>query len=230
MRYTILLALFPILFITSCAQYQYLEYGAKELVQKDVFLFENDSIQVTYDFRGLNTPFRLNVVNKTEQPIFIDWSKSGIVYNSQTVSFYVNQSEVHLETSSPMPFETGWDVFAITRGTIKHSNSKAMLLPKSVMRSEPFFNLRSRPIDLQETPPTSQEEQRFGKKNKLTTRYFFTEELSPMRFQCYITISFGIEEKVIKGFYHGFFLQSMVKTKENPNLHPMETLSFIQVY
>lgn len=106
-RYFNILLLLKVLFLTSFTQYQYLEFGSKVPVQNNVFVFENDSIKFTYDFKGRNTPFRFYLENKTEQTIFIDWEKSGLVYNGQTVPFYVNKSEVYLESAGASPLLTG---------------------------------------------------------------------------------------------------------------------------
>jgi hypothetical protein len=182
-----------------------LDYASTVKKNHNDFTFENDSIKIVYRLNGENTPFRLSIENKTDVPLFIDWAKSGIVYNKTTHPFFSNTSMVSL-THRTNPNNFDLNVFAVTEGVVQHETSVAMLLPKSIMTSRAFFDLRSRRIDLSETPAEREEEVFKEGKNRPTTLYVFNEVNSPMQFQCFLAVTFGIGETAnLQSFYHSFF-------------------------
>lgn len=74
---------------TSCTTYQYMTVSSNNIQQNDKkeFLLENDSIRLTYNFNGANAPVNLEVKNKLDKPIYIDWKRSVLIINDRATSY-----------------------------------------------------------------------------------------------------------------------------------------------
>ena len=57
------------------------------------FVVEDDSIDVVYNFYGHNAPITVGVVNKMSKPLYVDWTKSGIMIDDTPTS-YIEPSRV----------------------------------------------------------------------------------------------------------------------------------------
>lgn len=74
---------------TSCATYQYMTVTGKDIASNDrrEFIMENDSIRVKYNFSGEDAPINVEVQNKLDKPIYIDWSRSALIINDKAISY-----------------------------------------------------------------------------------------------------------------------------------------------
>lgn len=52
------------------------------------FIVDNDSVLVAYWFNGRNTPLNINVYNKSESPLYVDWNHSFLMKSDSTVKLY----------------------------------------------------------------------------------------------------------------------------------------------
>ena len=76
----------------SCSStyiYSTLDNANREIVKTETgdFFYENDSLWISYSFRGERAPIQITVFNKLEKALFIDWKKSLLVYNGIKHSF-----------------------------------------------------------------------------------------------------------------------------------------------
>jgi len=58
------------------------------------FIFENDTIRITYSFHGQNAPVYLNVHNKTNEPLYVDWQRSAIITDNVATSYLKNETTI----------------------------------------------------------------------------------------------------------------------------------------
>lgn len=87
-----ILSFLSVIFLGSCSTtYFYSVMNSKDpYVQKNgygEFVVEGDSLNIIYRFHGENAPVSVGVKNKTTQPIFIDWRRSGIIIDSVSSSY-----------------------------------------------------------------------------------------------------------------------------------------------
>jgi hypothetical protein len=88
MRKLLPLASFVLLF-SSCTTYQYMRVSGKNITANDnrEFVMENDSVRVIYNFHGQNAPIHVEVLNKMDKPIYVDWSRSALIINDKAISY-----------------------------------------------------------------------------------------------------------------------------------------------
>ncbi|MDM8173867.1 MULTISPECIES: hypothetical protein [Olivibacter] len=75
---------------SSCSTYYVSKLNSPDLNKNDetgVFVFENDSVQVTYNFFGENAPVTIDVYNKLKEPLYIDWQRSALIVGDQATSY-----------------------------------------------------------------------------------------------------------------------------------------------
>jgi hypothetical protein len=222
---------FSFFLISACTRYQYLDYATQEnrVLDNGVYTFENDSIKFTYQFYGLYTNVALTIENKTSAPIFIDWKHSGLVYNGRSIK--LKEDRIRMTTvvtqSPPELFDNNRTV--ITTDRVNHSTNANMLLPTGQYRSDAIVALRSRVIDLKENPPTSFQILPEQNRNGDRQVHVFEIAQSPMRFQFFFTIKYGIDQRVSQSYAHPFYLRYLEETKRKPSKSGREIESHIQI-
>jgi len=78
----ILLLLFFVVALSGCAKFQYVFVDSHLYHDDDnAFVAENDTVMIKYSFEREWLPFKLFIVNKTNIPIYIDWSNSSVIIN-----------------------------------------------------------------------------------------------------------------------------------------------------
>jgi hypothetical protein len=84
---------------TSCTTYQYMTVHGKNIAANDrrEFIMENDSIRVKYNFSGADAPINVEVQNKLDKPVYIDWNRSALIINDKAISYV--PSSVHISGS-----------------------------------------------------------------------------------------------------------------------------------
>lgn len=74
---------------SSCTTYQYMTVNGKNITpnERREFVMENDSIRVKYNFSGQDAPINVEVQNKLDKPIYVDWSRSALIINDKAISY-----------------------------------------------------------------------------------------------------------------------------------------------
>lgn len=89
------LILASFIFFTSCASTYYysqisaLSEGIHQTDNGD-FVRENDSLLVAYWFNGENAPIYINIYNKSNDPLFLDWNSSSLIIDNEATSYKNN--------------------------------------------------------------------------------------------------------------------------------------------
>lgn len=77
-------------FFASCKSYQLNVVNSDEGKMNEKtgeWIFENDSVKISYAFNGQNGPVTVGVYNKLEKPVYIDWQKSALIIDDQAISY-----------------------------------------------------------------------------------------------------------------------------------------------
>ncbi|WP_315816402.1 hypothetical protein [Paraflavitalea speifideaquila] len=76
-------------FFFSCTVYQVMTVSSPEIRQNQAseFVIENDSLELCYNFNGLDGPIKVKIRNKLQQPLYVDWKHSALIINDRAVSY-----------------------------------------------------------------------------------------------------------------------------------------------
>lgn len=100
MKKTLLFTVF-VLTIYGCKSYvQVYETNSTLLTNSTgLYIFENDSLKITYSFweeKGLMT---FSIFNKMEKPLYIDWKKSSYIDNSVKLNYWVDRNSTNIQSN-----------------------------------------------------------------------------------------------------------------------------------
>jgi hypothetical protein len=71
------------LLLSGCSKFQYVFIDSHlHQNEKKEFITENDTVMIKYSFAGENFPITLTILNKLNQPLYIDWDRSVVVINN----------------------------------------------------------------------------------------------------------------------------------------------------
>ena len=65
-------------------------------VENDFYVFENDSLKITYDFWADMGLMKFSIYNKTNKPLYIDWKKSAYIDNKVKLSYWIDEETTKL--------------------------------------------------------------------------------------------------------------------------------------
>lgn len=90
------LLLFLILPFCSCSMYQLTTLQSSDMTaDKDqgVFTMENDSVRITYSLGDVFAPpLTVEIFNKLDEPLLVDWSRSSLVYNGNAIRYFSTEA------------------------------------------------------------------------------------------------------------------------------------------
>lgn len=84
----------------SACQHDYMQIvetkATNAKVENDFYVYENEALKITYRFWHDQGLMSFAVFNKTNAPLYIDWSRSSLIYNSSKLNYWVsdNKSDV----------------------------------------------------------------------------------------------------------------------------------------
>jgi hypothetical protein len=216
---------FPLLAImicSSCSTYQYMTLDSPQLSrnEKKQFISENDTLRLTYDFNGYAAPMSINIYNKTNQPLYINWKKSALIRDEHSISLYdrnVNFSGVASSSSARFGY--------LTNTATAFNGSFA--LPEGMDFVAPGSSISKTLIQLGLTGPMpALISDSVPKQKTLDTQGFiiaqyqhilFNERQSPVKIKTYLTFSLGSNPAAEFAERNSFFVSEAYRTKTQPD-------------
>jgi hypothetical protein len=219
------------LMFNSCSKNYVLlfETNSKDLEKNEdnFYIFENDSIKITYSLWGLRGPVSFIIENKHDKPLYINWQKSSLIMDGQKRDYWrdVTTSSTVTETSnrgfSIVDRDGDFHHFGTTRGfssTTTIRDEKITFLPSHTRANKRKFiiltqNSYTLNKDATKTEFTFYEKPR--KKPDYVYEKFYVEGYSPFQFRNFLTLSF--EGEGINEFYldHEFYVAKITEMKQS---------------
>lgn len=212
----------PLLFF-SCSVYQLntISSSTAEWNEKDgSFVQENDSLKVVYSFAGENAPVSIEIHNKLNEPVTIDWQRSALVYNDSAISYAGNKASVRGLVSGS---SFNWDnTFSTNYGNINGS----VTLPQYIDFIPPKSYIKRVPIELTDAFFENFADT-FYKKIKVPAaetnftvngkRATFTHDNSPLKFSSYLTVAYGKKSDERVAYQQQFYISELLRLNAHPN-------------
>lgn len=101
MKYLFYLS-FAILIFSSCGKsfIQIFETVANNVETKnDYYVFESDTLRITYSFWTSQGVMSFSVYNKSDRPIYIDWKNSSFIYNGKKLNYWIDEFQSNSQSS-----------------------------------------------------------------------------------------------------------------------------------
>lgn len=211
-----------LLALTSCSKYQ-INVLSSNNIKKDPdngkFVTENDSVKITYSFFGRNAPINLDVYNKLNEPLYIDWQRSAFITGDKSVSYASDKLHITGDVSGS----------SIGNKTISYSSGSidaVATLPKTVVFIPPHTHVSNTLLEVTSQFVTYIPDDKFTKKEipslsisgtSLVNIAEFSTDQSPLNFRSYLSL-YVLNNNVPKytAYDHDFFVSKLINTSEEP--------------
>lgn len=217
----ILLPVTCLLLFSSCGTYQYMTVSSTTAVKPDNFqdlVIENDSFLVRYNFNGPNAPVNLLIQNKLNQPVYIDWKRSGMIVNDRNISYVSNVVPITGGIStSTVNWSRRWSstegslyAEAALPGQMDFLPPRSYTTKSALVSSIDFAYL---PDSAYKRVPYKIIDDSYRKVDKAS----FTADNSPVRLRSYITIITGDSLSKPLFYEHSFYISEIIHTGLGPD-------------
>lgn len=215
MRY-FTLSLLALLFFSACSSYQYMTVNSAQLKKNDQhqLVFENDTLSLTYDFNGKDGPVSINILNKTSEPLYVNWKKSALIRDEHPLSYF----------DPRVPFSAGATSYnsryvsnASLHGTFTLPEGVAFIPPGSSISKELVYLAQSGPTVL--LLPDSLKPQKLSGTYGMDVKYLqnhYDEFGSPIKFKSYLTFTIGLNNTLEFAESCDFYVSEVIDTKTAP--------------
>lgn len=187
-----------------------------------VFRLESDSLILSYSFNGENSPINIEIFNKLNEPVYVNWAKSAVISGDQAHSYL--EDEIQIEgTSSSLSTAYGRRGNMVTDGAIsataKLSREESFIPPHSKITKTSYvlkkvgMNEVEKSVFKSAVPLTYADGSgQFYGKNAI-----FTTEDSPLKFKSYLTL-YTLKDNQPRSFSseQDFYVSSVTKSAESP--------------
>ena len=173
---------------SGCVKHQYLTVDSQLPVDKKRgYVIENDSLEILYRFKGTHGPVTVELRNKSQNPVYIDWTRSALIYDGKTIPYMrgTTGSITAKSTSTNLKLSKSWSVadHAID-GVVEMDPTVEFVAPQSVIRRT-LMTLRSKMT----TVPRTDKIKIQGKIMAIRVRKnTFSKEDSPLKFRSFLTL------------------------------------------
>lgn len=221
-----LLLILAILFLSSCSTYRYftIDSGDFPKNQRQELVWENDTLSVTYKFRGEGGLMTIAVFNKLNQPLYINWKKSALINDGQFVSLFNKTVIVSgtIETTN-YAIDKQWTV-----GSSRLSAS--FDLPEGIDFLPPLTGLNNDLIHVADITwknvlmPEDVRPEKLKNQEGIVTKFnriYFEYSKSPIRFKTYLTLALGQTADQEFSVQHSFYAKEMIQTTTEPEMFSM---------
>lgn len=227
-KLTLYLGIIPIV-LSGCSNFHIQVFETKPisadiLTTGENFVFENDSIKLTYSFWGDKGVLTYSLENKLDKPIYVDWKSSSFIVNGKKFDYWeekIISNTVTTGSSTELTYRIPYNHYTVSvsaQGFESRSNSvtekpekSTFIPPHSYTEKMTFLIYPYDYFDLNcNSTKTEMESSRDNPKKK--TKVYatnFEEKNSPIKFRNYLSFSFS--EDGSKAFHldNGFYVSGI---------------------
>jgi hypothetical protein len=211
-----------IITLSGCSRQmiQLIETGANNSTENNgQWVFENDTVKITYSFWADKGVLAFSVFNKIDKPIYIDWKNSSLILVGNKLDYWIDAEQTNAISFYKGYYYSGKPLvpgLAVSAGTSTTSTTSVkpervtFIPPKSSYSRSQFYLL---PIDYFQLNPNCEVsiEKRNDnpKKNTTVSSQTFDENNSPFKFRNYIAVSFSETSIDYMFIDNGFYMKSI---------------------
>jgi len=189
-------------------------------VEDEFYVFENDSLKITYSFWAQKGLMAFVIYNKLDKPLYVDWKKSSYIDNSVKLNYWVDEEKIKSLAVYGSYYYAGPLLkpgYAISKtdgvsvsSTIKVERITFIPPASNYYRSQfyilpiDFFKLDIRTTDYKEIPRNDNPK----RKTKVYEKSYSIKD-SPLIFRNFLTFSFSEDFKTEFYVDNKFFISNI---------------------
>ncbi|NML23062.1 hypothetical protein HHL16_19445 [Pseudoflavitalea sp. G-6-1-2] len=215
--------LFLVISVSGCRTYQYVSVKSNQLQQNDKseFVAENDSVQISYSFKGEDFPLSIRFMNKLNKAMVIDWNRSSLIINGQAYGMLPQEAKtkgqaVTVGSTIPRPAPVSYTDFSAV--TTMPPDGETVPPMSFVARESKKLTTRFLELPAGNTITPVATKVEMPKGSTLNVKMFsFEEKNSPMLVRTFLTTLMETDGKIQTVTHeHAFYVSSMFRTNRDP--------------
>lgn len=218
----------PLLF-AACSVYQLNTIASTNTERNEIdgsFVQENDSLKIIYSFNGQNAPVSIEIHNKLNEPLLIDWQRSALLYNDSAVSYAGNKAAINgsingigfTDRLNNGLYNSVTVSSAGINGTITLPQYSDFIPPHAFIKRVPlsltdvFFENFSDTLYKKVSIPA--DDPQFPVQAK---KAVFSQSTTPLTFSSYLTFSSAGSDAKKVSYQQSFYIAELIKMPTHPN-------------
>lgn len=164
-------------------------------------VLDTDTLTLRYNFSSERGQMRILVINKLNQPLYIDWKRSAFIIGQDKLDYWYDVADVNLTGSSFSGWYSRYTIGSIT-GTISKEDPVTFIPPHTKIEKQQFVVFPNGALRLPGKPEIVQEKSKTNpdsKKPVPVSVFNYSLEQSPLQFRNYLTLS---TDKDFKNEFH----------------------------
>ena len=176
----------------------------------DSWVFENDTVKITYSFWDNKGVLSFTVFNKLNRPIYIDWKNSAFIYNDNKLNYWNDETKLNASVYGNYFHYGNFGFSTQDASSTSIKLERVTFIPPKSNYIRDQFNLYPNGLFKFGTTSKALNVPRNDNPRKVTT--VISEEFdlnnSPLRFRSYLSFSFA--ENLQQYFFidNGFYISS----------------------
>lgn len=160
-------------------------------VSDEGLVLDNDTLTIRYNFASERGQMHLTLINKLNQPLYVDWKRSSFIIGQDKVDYWQDVADVNLTGSS---YSNRYGRYSIGNlsGVISKENQVGFIPPQTKLEKRQFVVLPDGTVRLKGTFKTEEEKANWvnSKKPVKVSVYSYEDaDQSPLTFRNYLTLS-----------------------------------------
>lgn len=154
-------------------------------------VLENDTLALRYNFSSERGQMRISIVNKLDQPLYVDWKRSAFIIGQDKLDYWYDIANVDLTSSSFTGRYSRYSLGSIT-GTIAKEDAVTFIPPRTKIDKQQFVVFPNGTLRLPGTPEVVQEKSKsdLARRKPIAVSVFnYSVDQSPLQFRNYLTLS-----------------------------------------
>ena len=183
------------------------------------YLFENDTVKITYSFWAAHGIMSFSIYNKLKKPIYIDWKNSSYIANDLKFNYWIDATETNLVTIYGGYYYNGPLInpdFSVNSGAQVGTSAAVKLErvtfipPKSFITKSQFYLYPDAWYKMTKNSKMTVEPRNDNpkKKTKVYTE-IFDPAGSPLRFRNYVAVTLSENSNEYTYIDNEFYLSSV---------------------
>lgn len=153
-------------------------------------VLDTDTLTLRYDFASERGQMHITVVNKLNQPLYIDWKRSSFIIGQDKIDYWKDIADVQLAGSTYGSRYSRYSTSYLS-GTIAKDDKVSFVPPQTRLEKRQFVIVPDGVIPMNGTFKTEQEPSNIiGHRKPVDVEvYSYAADQSPLTFRNYLTLS-----------------------------------------
>ena len=160
-------------------------------VADEGLVLDNDTLTIRYNFASERGQMHLTLVNKLNQPLYVDWKRSSFIIGQDKVDYWQDVADVNLTGSSYSNRYSRYSIGNLS-GVISKDNQVGFIPPQTKLEKQQFVVIPDGAVQLKGMFKTEEEKSNWvnsKKPVKISVYSYEGADQSPLTFRNYLTLS-----------------------------------------